>query len=66
MTGEASQKAMTAESGTPMASSAAMSGMTPQEQNGESPPASAASTIMRRGEPVKARAMRLSAPLAPA
>jgi hypothetical protein len=35
MTGEASQNAMTGPSGTPMASSAAMSGMTPQEQNGD-------------------------------
>jgi hypothetical protein len=57
---------MTADSGTPIARSAAISGMTPQEQKGESPPASAASTIMRSGEPVKARAIRLSAPVAPA
>src|SRR3546814_11542178 len=46
MTGEASQKAMTADSGTPMASSAAIRGMTPQEQKGESPPARAASTTI--------------------
>jgi len=41
MIGEASQKAMTAESGTPIASSAAISGMTPQEQKGDNPTASA-------------------------
>ena len=66
MTGEASQKAMTAERGTPIARSAAISGITPQEQKGDSAPASAASPIMRSGEPVKARAIRLSAPVAPA
>ena len=37
MIGEASQKAMTAESGTPIASSAAISGITPQEQKGDTP-----------------------------
>lgn len=66
ITGEASQNAITADSGTPMAKSAAMSGITPQEQKGESPPASAASPIITAGAPVKARAIRLSAPVAPA
>ena len=66
ITGEASQKAITADSGTPMVSSAAISGMTPQEQKGESPPARAASRSIKCGEPVKARAMMLSAPEAPA
>jgi hypothetical protein len=37
MMGEASQKAMTADKGTPMVSKAAISGMTPQEQKGEMP-----------------------------
>jgi hypothetical protein len=64
MTGEASQNAMTGPSGTPMASSAAISGMTPQEQNGDSAPNAAASTIMVTGRPVKALAIRLSAPAA--
>ncbi len=40
--GEASQNAMTGASGTPMAKSAAISGMTPQEQKGDSAPTSAA------------------------
>ena len=42
MIGEASQNAMTALNGTPMASRAAMSGITPHEQNGDSAPARAA------------------------
>ncbi len=66
MIGEASQKAITADSGTPIARSAAISGITPQEQNGDSPPASAPSPIINSGAPVKARATRLSAPVAPA
>ena len=66
MTGEASQKAMTADKGTPMASSAAISGITPQEQKGDTAPASAARRIISAGAPVKARAIRLSAPVAPA
>lgn len=66
MTGEASQNAITADSGTPMLSKAAINGMTPHEQNGDSPPASAASPIISKGDPVKARAIRLSAPVAPA
>ena len=66
ITGEASQKAMTADKGTPIANKAAIKGMTPQEQKGESPPAAAAIRIITMGEPVKARAIRPSAPVAPA
>ena len=66
MTGDASQNAMTAESGTPIASSAAINGMTPHEQNGDSPPKIAAIRIIVIGEPENMRAIRLSAPLAPA
>jgi hypothetical protein len=62
MRGEASQKAMTAGNGTPMTSRAAMSGMTPQEQKGEKAPTMLATTIIGRSRPVKALAMRLSAP----
>ena len=66
MTGDASQKAMTAESGTPITKSAAISGITPQEQKGDKPPAAAAIRIMTAGEPVNARAIKPSAPVAPA
>jgi hypothetical protein len=38
--------------------------MTPQEQNGESAPIRLATTIIPSGRPVKARAIRFSAPLA--
>ena len=62
--GEASQNAITGASGTPVASSAAITGMTPQEQNGESAPIRLAKTIMISARPVKARAIRFSAPLA--
>ena len=62
MIGEASQKAMTGASGTPIARSAAMIGTTPQEQNGDSAPNSAAIRIIRAGLPVKARAITASAP----
>ena len=64
MRGEDSQKAMMAESGTPAASSPAMKGITSQEQKGASPPNRAASTIMRVSRPSKARATRVSAPVA--
>jgi len=64
MSGEASQKAMTAARGTPMPSSAAIKGMTPHEQNGERPPIKAARMIMGTRLPENARAMMLSAPLA--
>ena len=53
-------------SGTRMASKAAMSEITPQEQKGENAPAIAPSPIIRIGVPVKALATRLSAPVAPA
>ncbi len=66
MIGDASQNAMTADSGIPIDRSAAISGITPQEQNGDKPPASAPKAIIRSGEPVKAFATRLSAPVAPA
>ena len=62
MRGEASQKAMTAPSGAPTASSAAMKGMTSQEQKGDNPPNRAARTIMRAGLPSNALARRVSAP----
>ena len=64
MTGEASQKAITADKGTPMDKSAAISGITPQEQKGDSAPKAAATAIIVRGDPTKTRAIRLSAPLA--
>ena len=62
--GDASQNAMTGANGTPATSNAAITGMTPQEQNGESAPIRLARTIMDSGRPVKARAIRFSAPLA--
>ena len=64
MSGEAIQKAMTAGKDTPAASSAATSGTTPQEQNGESAPKAAARTIMRAGERSAAAPMIRSAPAA--
>ena len=42
---------MTGASGTPVASSAAITGMTPQEQNGDSAPMRLAKTIMHSGRP---------------
>ena len=62
MIGEASQNAMTALSGAPMARSAAMKGMTSQEQKGDRPPTSEARMTIRTGAPVKARATTPSAP----
>ena len=62
--GEASQNAITAGTGTPIARSAAIKGITPQEQNGDIPPNNAAKTIMMDIRPWNAFAMRLSAPLA--
>ena len=41
MIGNADQKAMTGESGTPIARSAAIGGLPPQEQKGDNPTASA-------------------------
>ena len=51
MSGEASQKAMTAGSGTPMARRAAINGMTPQEQKGESAPVRLAARIIGASRP---------------
>ena len=62
MMGEESQKAMTAGSGTPMASRAAIKGITPQEQKGESAPISAAAGIMKTSRPLKAFAISRSEP----
>ena len=64
ISGEDSQNAITAETGVPSASSAAMNGITSQEQKGVSPPTSAASTIIRLSRPTKARATSVSAPVA--
>ena len=64
ISGDASQNAITGASGTPIASSAAISGITPQEQNGDSAPIRAAATIMVGRLPVNARAISASAPLA--
>jgi hypothetical protein len=60
--GEASQNAITALSGMPSASRAAMKGITSQEQNGDSPPSRAAKTIIRSSLPTKALAIIVSAP----
>ena len=51
MIGDDSQNAMTADSGVPIASRAATKGITSQEQNGASPPTSAASTTIRLSRP---------------
>ena len=64
ISGEDSQNAITAGSGTPMLSRAAIRGITPQEQKGERPPMSADATIIMTTWPLKARAIRLSAPVA--
>ena len=64
MTGEASQNAITAGSGTPIASRAAISGITPQEQNGDSAPNRAAAPIITAMWPENARAISWSAPAA--
>ncbi len=61
ISGDDSQKAMTGGSGMPMASSAAISGITPHEQNGDSAPNSAAATTIAAARPRNARAMRRSA-----
>ena len=64
ISGELSQKAITGASGTSAASRPAITGMTPQEQNGDSAPITAASMIMRVGLPVNALATSPSSPLA--
>ncbi|MFT6305781.1 MAG: hypothetical protein ACJA0Z_000943 [Halioglobus sp.] len=57
---------MTPARGTPILSSAAIRGITPHEQKGDKPPSIAAKTIIARGDPTKARAIKLSALLTPA
>ncbi len=64
MIGEASQNAITAGNGTPIASSAAISGITPHEQNGDRPPNSAANTIIVEIRPWNTLAISASAPVA--
>ncbi|SDB43470.1 hypothetical protein SAMN02982931_03267 [Bauldia litoralis] len=64
ISGEASQKAMTADRGAPTASSPAMKGMTSQEQKGASPPKAAATKIIRVSRPLKALPTTVSAPAA--
>ena len=59
--GDASQNAITADNGAPTASSAAMNGITSQEQNGASPPTTAPSAIIRTSGPANARLSRRSA-----
>src|SRR6056297_782158 len=51
MSGEASQNAITAESGAPAAKRAATKGITWHEQNGDRPPTSAPKTIIRVSRP---------------
>ena len=64
MIGEAIQNAMTGAKGTPAASRPAISGTTPQEQNGDSAPNRAAAMIVLAGLPVKTSATCLSRPVA--
>ena len=64
ISGEASQKAITGASGTPEARRAAMMGMTPHEQNGDSAPIRLAKTTIISARPEKALAIRFSAPVA--
>ena len=56
--------AITGASGTPEASRAAMMGMTPHEQKGDSAPVRLASTTIVAAWPEKARTIRFSAPVA--
>ena len=49
--GEANQKAITAERGAPATKSAAINGITSQEQKGETPPSTAARKIIRVSRP---------------
>ena len=64
ISGDASQKAITGASGTPAPRSPAMIGTTPQEQNGDTAPKTAASTTERRGFPANAIAICWSRPVA--
>ena len=57
MIGEAIQKAITGASGTPAPSMAAMRGITPQEQKGESAPTKAAIMVALTGLPVNTLAI---------
>ena len=64
MSGEAIQNAMTGASGTPEASRAAMIGTTPQEQNGDRAPNSAATKITGPWRPLNTTAIWASRPVA--
>ena len=64
ISGDASQKAMTGARGTPLASKAAMRGITPHEQKGDNAPMRLANTTIISKRPAKARAIRFSAPVA--
>ena len=64
MMGDAIQNAMTGARGTPATSMAAISGITPQEQNGDRAPTRAAATTALTGLPEKALAMSWSDPVA--
>ena len=58
ISGDASQNAITADNGAPTASSAAMNGITSQEQNGASPPTAQPSTAHPQLRPRASRAQR--------
>jgi hypothetical protein len=62
MEGEASQKDMTGARGTPPASSAHITGITPQEQKGLKAPTMVASNIETTGRPLNARPIFFDAP----
>ena len=62
--GDETQNAMTGARGTPLASIAAINGITPQGQDGDSAPAKDAAKIVITGLPEKARAISPSAPVA--
>jgi hypothetical protein len=60
--GEAIQKDMTGAKGTPLINSAAMTGITPQEQNGLKAPTAVARMMAITGLAVRARFTYLAAP----
>ena len=64
MMGDDTQNAITGAKGTPDASIPAITGITPQEQNGESAPANETAKMAAVVLPEKARAINWSAPLA--
>ena len=64
MIGEAIQNAITGARGTPAPSNAAISGITPQEQKGDTAPTKAARIVARTGFPENTPAMIASAPVA--